>query len=638
MAEMNERDGQAFKYFLSQWKTQWDLNQYYRTWYDEDLEYYRGYRDDKNYPFMYNLSFNKLLPRIFTVLSRFMSQLYQSSDIVAVKPRKRSDVDRSPRVRGLLDYQLENLNSCDSHWGSWWLNFQWMFNNMTFGNGICKMYWKRDERVGPLRMAVPIPQFDPYGRAIGISMQDITIQAPQVYYDGPYAEITHNKLFNPHPHYKDIQKMPMVGCCYRRTIDYIKQKADEGVFRNIENLGWSGTTPTGGSGTGGDSYEAFAKSLEIEGATQATFDDLTGKSRTPEVDVLEMYGRYIFPEDDAPYEVGSGYKIKGRESEAVVHIGNYKTLLGLEKWTYETRPFFKMGCYHHPELFWDLGIIRLGKDLQEQYNNMSNLRFQNVQMLINQMLLVRQDADIDPSALIWKPYGIIPVENLANDVAPLATNDAFQSNAFREQEQFFEDCISDMTGMYPYSMGSEPSRQENVGTIYSIQAMGEARTKLLMMAMDHMAFRPFLKYMMVLNTYHFDLKNEARINTQNGTEFVPMFPGDLHPDYDFSARYTSMEPALGKQFRAQQLIQYAQMWAQSPYTQHYQFQKAILELMDFHDSDRYLKTPEQVAQEQQAAAQQAAQVELMGAVVQDQLAAKQSQRELTRDIVKGIMA
>ena len=43
---------------------------------------------------------------------------------------------------------------------------------------------------------------------------------------------------------------------------------------------------------------------------------------------------------------------------------------------------------------------------------MGNMRFQNVMMLINQMMMVRADADIDPAALVWKPFGIIPVENL----------------------------------------------------------------------------------------------------------------------------------------------------------------------------------------------------------------------------------
>jgi hypothetical protein len=180
MAEMNDRDLQAFKYFMSMWKQQWDLNQYYRGWYDEDLEFYRGYRDPTKQPLLYNLSFNKLLPRVFTVLSRFMSQLYQSSDFVSVKPRKRQDVERADRVRGLLDYQLETLNDCDSHGGSWYFNFKWMFNAIVFGKGICKMYWRKEEQIGPVRMAGPVPQYDQYGRAVGMRMQDLIIEAPQV--------------------------------------------------------------------------------------------------------------------------------------------------------------------------------------------------------------------------------------------------------------------------------------------------------------------------------------------------------------------------------------------------------------------------------------------------------------------------
>ena len=69
----------------------------------------------------------------------------------------------------------------------------------------------------------------------------------------------------------------------------------------------------------------------------------------------------------------------------------------------------------------------------------------------------------------------------------------------------------------------------------SIQSMGEARTKLLMMTMDHTGFRPFLKHMMLLNTYYLDPKSEVRINTPQGEGFTPMFAGDLHPEFDFSA-------------------------------------------------------------------------------------------------------
>lgn len=638
MAEMTKRDEAAFKYFLSQWKTNWDLNQYYRTWYDEDLEFYRGYRNEHNFPMAYNLSFNKLMPRVHTVMSRFMDQLYQggTADLVSVRPRKRGDVERAPRIQGLLNYQLESLNECDQQGGSYLFNFQWMFNALTFGKGICKLYWKKEERTAPRRMTYMQPMFDNMGRVVGVQPAQVLMNDMQVVYDGPYAEVIHNKCFNPHPHYRSIQKMPFVGILYRRSLDYIKKMADKGVFEKkyVKNIGWDGNKAS--RSYHGDSFEAIAKSLEIEGADYKELTEIQESGRTPEVDVIEGYGRYIFPEDETSYEVGSGYKIKGSESEAIVHIGNYKTLLSLQKNTYGVRPLFDIGAYYHPELYWDIGIIRLGKDLQKQYDSMGNLRVQNAQMLVNQMMKVRQEADIDPAALVWKPFGIVPVEEM-DDIAPLEMPDMFQSGTFQQMDQFFDETISDMTGMYPYNMGQTPQRQEHVGTIYSIQSMGEARTKLLMMTMDHTGFRPFLKHMMLLNTWHLDPRQEARINTNMGTQFSPLFAGDIHPDYDFSARYTSMEPALGKQFRAQQLIQYAQMFAQSPYTQHYEFQRAILELLDFHDSDRYLKTPQQVMQEQQAMAQQQVQMQLFGAGIQDALAAKDDERTLQREVVKGLL-
>ena len=636
--EMNKRDFEAFQYFLQAWQSNWKKNQYYREWYDEDLEFYRGYRDKTKYPMSYSLSFNKLLPRVYTVMSRFMDQLYQAGtgDLISVRPRKRSDVERAPRVQGLLNYQLECLNDCDMRGGSYMFNFQWMFNAITFGKGIAKLYWKKEERVTPRRVTVPQPFFDDYGRLAGVKPVQILQNDMQVVYDGPYAEVIHNKLFNPDPTYRSIQQMPFVGMLYKKSLDYIKQKAKEGVFNGkyIKNLGWSGTQTS--SAYSMDSAEGFAKSLEIEGALESEFEEITDGKRTPMVDIIEGYGRYIFPEDEGAYEVGSGYKIKGKESEAIVHIGNYKTILSLQKNTYGVRPFFDIGAYYHPELFWDIGIIRLGKDLQEQYNNMGNMRHENAMMTMHSMLKVKEDSDIDPAALIWKPFGIVPVQDMG-DIEPLVVPDMFTSGAFREQENFFEETISDMTGMYPYNMGQTPQRQEKVGTIYSIQSMGEARTKLLLMTMDHAGFRPFLKYMMLLNTYHLDPETEARINTNMGQEFSPLFAGDYHTSYDFSARYTAMEPALGKQARAQMLLQLLPMFMQSPYTQHYQWQKAILELFDFHDSDRYLKTPDMVMKEQQMMAQQAAQAKLQEAQIEDQLAASQGQRDLTRDVVKGLL-
>lgn len=624
---------EALKHFLRAYKYQWDLNRYMRDEYDDSLEYYMGYRPKERYPMAYNESFNKLLPKTTTILSRFMDQLYQAGtgDLISVKPRKRADVERAPRVKGLLNYQLENLNCIDMQGGSYWINYQWMFNAVNWGTGIVKLYWRKEDRIAPLRRQVPVPAFDNYGRLVGMETVDVLTEAEQTIYDAPYAEVLHNKLCVPHPHYKNIQTMPNFFVVYKRSMEYLRQKAEQGVFRNLKDLGWS-SSKTDNTGTpGDDTFEAFAKSIEIDSAY--TMEQILSDRSTPMVDIIEGYGKYIFPEDETAYEVGSGVKIKGKESEAIVHIGNYKCLLSIQKNEYGIRPFFDIHAYHHPELFWGIGVIKLGKGLQEQYNNLANLRMQNVSMGINQMLKVHADWDGDPSSLIWKPFGLVPVENM-DEIQPLEVPDLFQSNAFREQENFFNECLDEMTGMYRYNQGATPERQEHVGTIYSIQSMGEARTKLLLMTMDHTGFRPFLKYMMLLNLFHLPNNFEARINGPQGDQFVPMFAGDIHVDYDFSARYTSMEPALAKQFRVQNLLQLNQVWAQSPELNQYQWKKAIMELMDFPDTEKYLYSPEQMQASQQQQMQQMVQAQLMQAQLEDQMTGREQQRKMIADLSK----
>jgi hypothetical protein len=407
---MTNREFECFSHFLKAYKHQWDMNQYARDNYDEDIEYYLSYRDNNDFPMAYNMSFNKLLPRIFTVLSRHLEQLYQAGtgNLVSVRPRKRADVERAPRVEGLLNFQLENLNSLDMAGGSYIFNMQWMFNALTFGKGICKLLWKKEERISPKRMTIPVPRFAPNGQYLGAEPVEIMRELPQVVYDAPYAEVVHNKLFVPHPQYRNIQKMPFVFTVYERTLDYCQRMKEKGIWKNLDELGWH---PAGDSGrtniTGRDSGEAFAKSIDLEGVTFT--DEFVSDYSTAKIDIIEGYGKYIFPEDETPYEVGSGYKIKGKESEAICHIGNYSTLLSIQKNTYGKKPFFDISAYMHPEMYWDIGIIRLGKDIQRQVDNLGNVRYQNAIQLVNQMLKVREDASIPQESLIWKPFGIIPV-------------------------------------------------------------------------------------------------------------------------------------------------------------------------------------------------------------------------------------
>jgi len=605
---MNKRDTEIFRILLQRYKDQWDRNLYNRENYDEELEYYLGYRNASFYPLAYNHVFNRILPIIYTILSRFMDQLYQTSNIVSIKPRKKRDIKNANSVEAVLNFQLENLNSIDMQGGSYVTMLKWFFNALTFGKGIAKCYWRKEDRISPRRMILQSPNFDSFGNFQGMDPIDHISQEMQTVYDGPYVEILHNKLFLPDPEYKSIQKMPSVFLVYKRSVDYLKKMQNKGRYKNIKELGW--TAGSEASQYGQDSDEAFVKGLEIAGGL--TKDQIEDKLKSPEVDVLECYTRLIL--EDTPYQVGSGVKIKGLEEEAIVHIGNYKTILSIQRNQYGIKPLFDIGCYMQPEMYWDIGLVELTKGIQEQINNLGNLRMQNAMMLVNQMIRVDPDADIDPEALVWRPFGLIPA--MKDEIEPFIVPD-MHSNLFLEQENFYENTIQDLTGMYSYNMGQTPHRQERVGVVHSIQSMGEARAKLMLMSMDYLGIRPLFKYMMLLNTFHLPSGFEYRISSPEDPEqaFGQIFGDDIHSDFDYVARYTAMEPALGKQFRAQNLVQLAQLWHNNPWINQYQWNKVLGELNDIREADRLLKTPQQFQKEinqQQRAAMMAEEEERKG--------------------------
>jgi hypothetical protein len=595
MPNVPERELQIFKALMQRYKSQWDMNQKTRSNYDEDLEYYLGYRNASSYPLAYNESFNRILPIIYTILSRFMDQIFQSGNIVAVKPRKSQNLESAKSVEAVLNFQMENLNSIDMQGGAYLTMYKWFFNCLTFGKGILKTYWRKEERISPNRVAVPVPSFDRAGGFQGWETIDHIKMEPQIVYDGPYCEVLHNKTFIPHPEYKNIQQMPAVFLVYKRSIDYVKRMVDLGVYRReaLDGLGWDSA---GGAGVEPrDSCEAVSKSLEIEGYT--TFDDSSPQDDfiTKELDILECYTKLIL--EDEPYEVGSGMSIKGKEEECIVHIGNYKRILSLQRNVYGCRPLFDIGAYLQPELYWDVGLVRLTKGIQEQANNLANLRMQDIMMKISTMLRVDPNWDGNADELVWRPFGL--VEAAQGDIEPIVLPD-LQSNIFVEQEEFFKGTIQDLMGMYDYNMGATPQRQERVGVVYGIQSMGEARAKLMLMTIDYMGIRPLLKYFMLLNTFHLPNGFEYRISNGNQNQFGNIFSGDIHPDYDFAARYTSMEPALGKAARLQQLMNLAQIMLQNPWINQYQWWRTIFELGDIREADYLLKTPQQYQQEQQA--------------------------------------
>ena len=622
---------EAFSYFIQAYTRLKDLNGPYRDNFDKYDEYYRGYRHDNRYPFAYNYAYNKIVPTVYTMLSRFMSHLYRNDEFVVVKARKKQDINRADMAAGVLNYQLQNMNSVDYQGGAYMLMLQWFLSALIYGKGIMRVYWRKEERIMPRRIDLQVPQIqmgeDGLPFIAGMEHREMIREAPQIVYDGPYMENIPVRQFLPDPEYRSIQKMPAVGHIYTKSYDWLRKMEQIGEYHNVELIGKTLTHVRGGSVDVKELTQIFK---DIEDAH--TFEEIeTDRHSADNIDIVDMYGRYSL--EGPTIDVDNGMTFKGPEEEVVCTIANYDTVIKFDEVKYGVRPFFDIGAHINPHRYYDIGVIELVADIQEAYNNLANLRLHDAMMKVNTMIKVDMNSDIDPRALVWKPFGIIPVEDM-NEVEIMQQPD-FNHGIYTEQMQFLEEIIQDATGVYDYSKGVTPGRAEYVGTMVSIQSVAESRIRILLMTMDYMGIRPLLRYMMLLNVYNLPSGYEYRLMGQNEQPaFGRVFGSDLSVDMDFEAKYAAAEPALAKQSRINMLLQYAQMWQQDPTVNQYEFKKAVLELHDMIDPDRYLKDPQQVQMEQEQAYVKQMLPQLGQAKLQQQMQREKNQTEIIKALMK----
>ena len=71
--------------------------------------------------------------------------------------------------------------------------------------------------------------------------------------------------------------------------------------------------------------------------------------------------------------------------------------------------------------------------------------------------------------------------------------------------------------------------------------------------------------------------------------------------------------------------------------QHHQWHKAIMEMLDFKDSDKYIKSPEQFQQEQQQNQQQAQQSQAQAMAFQQKHETNLAEKKIEGDLMKEAM-
>lgn len=267
-------------------------------------------------------------------------------------------------------------------------------------------------------------------------------------------------------------------------------------------------------------------------------------------------------------------------------------------WRHGKKPYIVAGWEPLPREFYFLPAARIIEHLQAELNTQRNQRIDNVSFVLNRMWKVRNGAEIDESELISRPHGIVHV-NAMEDVEDFKMQDVTAS-AYRDEEIIKQD-MENALGVPAVVRGVNPDKRETATEVVTKNSNAGIRFDVKIMLFEWLGLKR-LAYLMDCNNQQF--LTDKRLVKLFGKEGVDAWreiePYQLLGEYDYRPAGSSNDPAANKEIRRQQLTQVMEVVAkmQNPYIDMYELTKLWIETFDIRNVEKFLKTPEQIQQEQ----------------------------------------
>ena len=147
-------------------------------------------------------------------------------------------------------------------------------------------------------------------------------------------------------------------------------------------------------------------------------------------------------------------------------------------------------------------IPTLVKGLQEEANEVSNQRIDNVKFVLNKSYLVRRGKNVDISSLVRNTPGRITlVDDIKNDVQEMSWQDVTQS-AYLEQDRLDSD-FNDLAGNFsPMQVQTQRTPRESTHTMKMLQAPANLMTEYMLKCHTETFAQPVLRQLMLLEQHY----------------------------------------------------------------------------------------------------------------------------------------
>lgn len=517
----------------------------WQTWY----KLYRSYAEKRDTG---DKRANLFIPYVYsiveTVVPRLIATVFSSRPYIGVLPVKEEAIENAKDMENLIDYQLTQKI------GIIGVATSWFKEALIYGTSILKVGWEYEED----EVWVDEPLMEIFGFPIGSRR----VKKVQPVKDDPLVEHIDLWDFYIDPRAKDIDEADY--CIHKvfRDVSYLKRMEEQGIYKNIDEV-----VKVSKEGAG-SWYE--------EGVGTTAFE--TGMNTR-----LGLIGMQSIDKPSSKIEI-----LEYWTDDRVIAVANRSVVIRNDENPYHHRkkPFVRLVDVLVPHEFYGIGEIEPIEDLQYELNSLRNQRMDNINILINRMWKVIRGADIDAKQLVSRPGGIIEVDDM-DDVQEIQMTDT-SGNAIENVIEMVRRDMDNADGVYDYARGETTDRRETATTASLLSQAANERFNLKVKLIEDLGMRRLGVLLTQLNQQYIDTEKAIRILGQDGMDFYTLSPENIRGQFDIMPLGSSVEPITNKENKLQSYINLYTILKDSPYVNHPEIIKKILEAADIKDLNRVI--------------------------------------------------